>query len=201
MAAGDRSKKIISRVRIRLKAISVTDIQDPEILDFGNEIQTDLMVRLRCTEIAETVTLVDGTGEYDLNNYQARIKEIIPSWTDGVVTYVDNAQWREHKDATSSQPIYATVFGNQLYLAPDPAESGLTLILWIHQKMYTAEMSETVDPETPQFLDLVLETGILSLYIPEKFGAKYEQLIKGYSPTTHQKQNVNYKVSADWVED
>ena len=74
MATGDRSKKIISRVRLRLGAIATGKAESEEILDFGNEIQTDLMVRLRCVEYPKTIQLVNGVSSYTLNDYLQQLK-------------------------------------------------------------------------------------------------------------------------------
>jgi len=199
MAAGDRSNKIISRVRIRLNAIAVSVTEDEEILDFGNEVQTDLMVRLKCVENPITVTLTDTVDTYTLNNYQGRVKEIIPSWQGGGMNYIDNAKWNSYNEAVGSKPLYATIFGDTLYIVPAPAESGLSIVLWVHQKTYITAMSKTVDPETPEFIDQLLELGIMSMY-SEKFELRYDKKIREYSPTVHQKQNLNLKADGDWME-
>lgn len=198
MSAGDRTKKIVSRVRLRLGEKAVSNIQDEEFIDFGNEIQIDMMVRLRCNEILETIDLSIGENSYELENYQGRIKKIITSWENGKVEYVDNSLWN-YTSADTGTPCYCTIFANLFYLAPSPAESG-SIDLWIHNKMYTKEMSKTYDPETPAFLDMVLELGILSIYDPAKWKIEYEAMIRDYSPTTHQKQNTNLQPKGDWEE-
>ena len=110
------------------------------------------------------------------------------------LTFIPNKKWGEllAANVSASNPIYYTIFGNELKLNPAPSTAGEEIILWCTLTGSDTEIAAAVDPEIEDMFDSAIEYGAsneLVDHLTDKYEVLFKQEIqnKGYIP--HLKQN------------
>jgi hypothetical protein len=139
---------IVSRVRLKLGEPDVSKISDLQIYEIATEVQNAILDSVR-PEAKFTVALVAGQPIYDVcGAYAVGIQNAVTSWG-GQLAFLPVSRWPEvasiaqgnSQFVSGSQglPVYATLFGEQLYVNPAPTSgsiaspNGAFVEFWAHR--------------------------------------------------------------------
>jgi hypothetical protein len=177
-----RKDVLLGLVRLQLKETSTDKLTDNYLYDVMNMAQGDIMRRKWCNEKSFTITLIPNTSTYSIAAQETfLIRQIFPSWR-GKIDYIQNSHWEGYKDATGSYPLYATIFGRTLHLAPTPTTTD-TITIWSYQTDVLVPIDATHDPETPVYLDNALVLGTCANLDPNFIVLYEDALNKAMDPT------------------
>lgn len=173
----ERNAELLSQVRLYLKEPTPI-IQDTDIYTKANRMQGIILRELKPEKefLLYGENYLDGFDFADEKTFL--IKTIRTSWSDSL-EYVNPQLWRDFENATSSNPIYLTIFGNKLLLAPKPV-IGQNITIWGHQMGVITKMENDIPPEIPEYADNALIYGIMSCFNIDwqpKFEVELERIL------------------------
>lgn len=159
-----RAKKIRDRIRF-------VDKESPNKLIYSvmTSIERKLAEETLCLESSDTIAVSSGTATYDEPSNFYRLKLIsLPSgqtFTPEEIDKValDNLQ-RNSWTVTAQRPYYFNRWEGQITFYPSPNASATYTVYYFRVPSY--ELGESVDPETPSYMDTALEYGTLADLLP-----------------------------------
>jgi len=198
----ERVGTILGRVRRKLKTFKQDNLEDPDLLDAGNEIQDDIFNRADI-ERKFDIALVGGQESYDLADEETfEYLNLMLSW-EGQWEFVPNSEWEKYKLVEGLEvPYYFTIFGRKLYIAPIPTASWVAsdtpvIEVWGRQKKTLVPMDENTDPELPSIFDNAITLGICKEY-DKVFLGEYLMVVEDTISTYNNKKLGILTPDADW---
>lgn len=177
MAAGDRTKRILSEARILLNDTSRFKYNDLDLYRVLNNVIREVY---RAFGGFEKTIVFDVTDDdsYSLASYgEVKHKYLSNTWDTEIELLPPYKFWKETATASTGSPYYATIFNDTLYIYPTPdfeAEDAETLTLHcvqVYPALPVAPIATTnvsvADPESPERHDEILAYAVASKYNPE----------------------------------
>lgn len=192
-----RVKDILSQVRLNLKEVDVSAIQDEEIYRKANKIQKELLSEFKCVEKDFRIDLLDGVEDYDFYDEQTLdIKSFHPSW-EGTLERKRNQDW-DALSSTGSNPCWVTIFNNKLYFKPIPASNDNHVIVWAYQTGLIYAMDADIPPETPDICDEAIILGVCKEYDRQNFIEDYMLERERLRKLFHRKDSLIRTKKSNW---
>lgn len=194
----DRIKRITSQVRLNLNKVDISELQNKEIYNKANYIQSEIMRECKCNEAEFKVILLNGEESYNFNVEDASmIKTYETSW-EGELTYKLNIAWNTIPTTGEQYPTHYTIFDKKIKLRPFPIRDDDEIIFWAYLDKPLIKMDDDIEPETPEYADRCLIYGICAEYDSNKFLPLYEKLKKDIGINAHKKIGRPMESELNW---
>lgn len=207
MAAGDRTKRILSEARILLNDTSRFKYNDLDLYRVLNNVIREVY---RAFGGFEKTIVFDVTDDdsYSLASYgEVKHKYLSNTWDTEIELLPPYKFWKATATASTGNPYYATIFNDTLYIYPTPGfaekdEETLTLhCVQVYPALPVAPTAtvnvSVADPESPERMDEILAYGLASKYTPELseiYQIKLQEAITDY----HQKSVDQVIPDCEW---
>lgn len=167
-SAGSRTDKIHDHIRLIVGRENIDKIPQQLIYNKIQDWQIRIAEEFLCIESSGTLSVTSGDESYSEPSGFYRMKLVSLPDGQSIIPYeVDYMEYDGMKRTLSTieqNPMYFTRWDGVIYFYPTPSGSGTYTVYYYATPSTT--VSTSVDPETPQRFDRLIEYGVILEFLP-----------------------------------